>query len=92
MATWSHELNQQNRSNGKILSIALCPQSVAVMDRQDNFTDTSTRISSMHGDSSVAVMDQQATFTDTSTRISSMEVALWLLWTDKTLSQILPPE
>ena len=42
----------------------------------------------------VAVVDRQATFTDTSTRISKMEVALWLplLWTDKPISQILPPE
>ena len=43
--------------------IALCLLSVAVVDRQATFTDTSTRISS---------------FTDTSTRISSMEIALCL--------------
>ena len=39
---------------------------------------------------SVAVVERQATFTGTSTRIGSMEVALWLQWTDKPLSRILP--
>ena len=61
--------------------IALCLQSVAVVDRQATFTDTSTRISSMVialCPQSVAVVDRQATFTDTSTRISSMVIALYL--------------
>ena len=80
------------------MEVALCLQSVAVVDRQATFTDTSTRISSMKIAlclQSVTVVDRQATFTGTSSRISSMVMALWLqsvpVWTDKPHSQILPP-
>ena len=70
------------------IEVALCLQSVAVVDRQASFTDTSTftgtstRISSMVMAlwlQSINVhVDRQATYTDTSTRIISMEVALCL--------------
>ena len=84
------------------MEIALCLQSVAVVDPQATFTDTSTDISSIEVAlclQSVAVVDRQATFTDTSTftgtstRISSMVMALWLqsvnVWTNKLFTQIL---
>ena len=72
--------------------MALWLQSVAVVDRQATFTDTSSEISSIEVAQclqSVAIMDRQAIYTDTSTEISNMEIALW---TDKPLSQVLPPQ
>ena len=59
--------------------IALCLQSVVVVDLQATFTDTFTRISSIMialWPQSVDVMDRQDTFTDTSTRISSMVIVV----------------
>ena len=74
----SHRLKEQRISS---IKIALCLQSVAVVNRQATFTDTSTKISSMEVAlclQSVADVDRQAIFTDTSTRISSVEIALCL--------------
>ena len=62
------------------MDIAVCLQSVTVVDRQVTFTGTSTRISSMVMAlwlQSVTVC-RQATFTDHFARISSMEVTLYL--------------
>ena len=58
---------------------ALWQQSVAVVDQQAIFTDTSIEISSMEVAQclqSVAVVDRQATFTSTSTKISCK--CVWL--------------
>ena len=60
------------------MEIALCLQSVAVVDRQATFTDTSTEIRSMKVPSLCGCHGRQATFTDTATWISSMEIALFL--------------
>ena len=57
------------------MEIALCLQSVAVVDRQATFTDTSTEIRSI---SLCGCHGRQATFTDTATWISSMGIALFL--------------
>ena len=60
--------------------VLLWLQVVTIVGRQADFTDTSTRITSMEVVlrlQAVTVVDRQATFTDTSTRISTIEVALW---------------
>ena len=67
------------------MKVALCLQSVAVVDRQATFIDTSTDTSSME----VAIFTdtsshfyryfrQEAIFTYTSTEISSMKLAMCL--------------
>ena len=61
------------------MELALCLQSVDVVDRQVTFTDTSTRISSLELAlclQSVDVVDRKATFTDTFTRVACQSTQL----------------
>ena len=63
------------------MEIALCLQSVTVVDCQANFTSTSTTISYIVMAlwlQSVTIVHQRAMLTGTSTRISSMVMVLWL--------------